>query len=184
MSTRSDQATRTRQAILETARRLFFARGYAATSLQDIADEMGVVKANVYYYFRTKDSLITELLSERISELEVLIGEVEGIVDRQERENRLILGYVEQVVIAHRSLAPVNFSDPTIRNLPEVAERLDTLTDRAAAALFGGSPTPRQRAALAIALDLKPALRELTSLRDDAVREALAAICRALLKAA
>ncbi|MFT4211758.1 MAG: helix-turn-helix domain-containing protein [Microbacterium sp.] len=184
MSTRSEQATRTRQTILETARRLFFSRGYSATSLQDIADEMGVVKANVYYYFRTKDSIITELLAERIAELDVLIGEVEGIADREEREHRLIQGYVEQVVIAHRSLAPVNFTDPAIRDLPEVTERLDALTARAAIALFGAAPTPRQRASLAIALDLKPALRELTALSDSEVRAGLTAVCRALLAAA
>ena len=38
MSSRAAQAERTRQQILQTARRLFAERGYDATSLQMIAD--------------------------------------------------------------------------------------------------------------------------------------------------
>ena len=184
MNSRAEQARRTRQTVLDTARRLFSVHGYAATSLQDIADAMGVGKANVYYYFRTKESLMTELLAERIRELEALVGEAEQLADPAERAERLIEGFVEQVLIAHRSLAPVNFADPVIRALPEVGQKLDALTRRAATALFGPRPTPGQHAHLAMVLDLKPALRELTALPDEEVRATLAGICRALLAAA
>ena len=54
MSARAAQAERTRQQILETAQRLFTELGYDATSLQMIADEMGLTKAAVYYHFRAK----------------------------------------------------------------------------------------------------------------------------------
>lgn len=181
---RSEQAVRTRQAVLNTARRLFFARGYTATSLQDIADDLGITKANVYYYFRTKDSLMAELLTERIRELETLVDEVSTTTDAAARSDRLIEGFVEQVVIAHRSLAPVDFTDPVVRGLPEVSARLDQLTGRAAALLFGAQPTLRQRASLAMALDLKPALRELTTLPDADMKDALRTLCRALVTAA
>jgi AcrR family transcriptional regulator len=183
VTTRSEQAARTRQAVLDTARRLFFTRGYAETSLQDIADELGVVKANVYYYFRTKDSLIAELLAERVRELEALLDEVEGLTDPDGRAMRLIDGFVEQVVIAHRSLAPINFADPVIRSLPAVSDRLDALTARAIRVLFGQHPTAQQRAGFALVLDLRPALRELTGLPDAEVRAALVALCRGLLAA-
>lgn len=181
MSKRSERAARTRQAILNTARRLFFTQGYAATSLQDIADGLGVTKANVYYYFRTKDSLMAELLTERIVELEALIGQAGEVEDAGTRASLLIDGYVAQVLIAHRSIAPVDFADPVIRTLPEIADRLDSLTSRAATLLFGENPTPRQRANLALVLDLKPALRELTHLPDAEVKAALAELCRSLL---
>ncbi|MGB4778327.1 TetR/AcrR family transcriptional regulator [Microbacterium sp.] len=181
MAKRSEQAARTRQRVLDTARGLFFTRGYAATSLQDIADEMGVVKANVYYYFRTKESIVGELLTERIRELEALLDDVARVDDAQERAERLIVGYIEQVVIAHRSLAPIDFRDPAVTSLPDIAGRLDVLTDRAAAVLFGDRPTPQQSARLALVLDLKPALRELSALSDDDVRAALESLCRTLL---
>jgi AcrR family transcriptional regulator len=183
VSARSEQAARTRQSVLDAARRLFFAHGYAATSLQDIADELGVAKANVYYYFRTKDSLMAELLAERIRDLATVLADASAIEERDTRAQHLIDGFVEQVVIAHRSLAPVDFADPVIRSLPDVSARIEELTVRAATLLFGPAPTPRQRASLALVLDLKPALRELTDLPDADIRAALSDLCRALFAA-
>ena len=58
MSTRAVQAEQTRQQILETAQRLFAELGYDATSLQMIADEMGLTKAAVYYHFRAKSDIL------------------------------------------------------------------------------------------------------------------------------
>ena len=58
MSSRAVQAERTRQQILATAQRLFAERGYDATSLQMIADEMGLTKAAVYYHFRAKNEIL------------------------------------------------------------------------------------------------------------------------------
>ena len=60
-TTRAEQAERTRQAVLATARGLFAERGFEGTSLQAIADATGVRKANVYYYFRTKGDILASL---------------------------------------------------------------------------------------------------------------------------
>ena len=59
--------------MLDAARALFAERGFAATSLQDIADAMGVRKANVYYYFKTKAAILDALLDERITGLDALL---------------------------------------------------------------------------------------------------------------
>ncbi|TNB46005.1 TetR/AcrR family transcriptional regulator [Martelella lutilitoris] len=50
-------AEETREAILETAERLFRARGYAAVSIADIAGELGMSPANVFKHFRSKLTL-------------------------------------------------------------------------------------------------------------------------------
>jgi AcrR family transcriptional regulator len=47
--------------ILEVARKHFVQRGYAATRMQDIADEAGSNKALVHYYFRSKEKLYHEI---------------------------------------------------------------------------------------------------------------------------
>ncbi len=62
MSTRAVQAERTRQQILETAQRLFAELGYDATSLQMIADELGLTKAAVYYHFRAKNEILHAIM--------------------------------------------------------------------------------------------------------------------------
>jgi TetR/AcrR family transcriptional regulator len=43
--------------ILEAAKRVFVRKGYAAARMQEIADEAGVNKALVHYYFRNKEKL-------------------------------------------------------------------------------------------------------------------------------
>lgn len=53
----------TEQIILETARKHFVRNGFAATRLQDIADEAGTNKALVHYYFRSKEKLYREIIS-------------------------------------------------------------------------------------------------------------------------
>ncbi|MGQ4619475.1 TetR family transcriptional regulator [Nocardia sp. R7R-8] len=48
--------------ILEVSARMFAERGYAATSLQHIADELDLLKGSLYYYIKTKDDLLYEVI--------------------------------------------------------------------------------------------------------------------------
>ena len=48
--------------ILGAAARCFYQKGYDATSLQDIADEVGILKGSIYYYIETKADLRSALL--------------------------------------------------------------------------------------------------------------------------
>lgn len=50
--------------IYEQATRLFAERGFAGTSLQDIADAMGMTRPSLYYYVRNKDELLARLVTE------------------------------------------------------------------------------------------------------------------------
>ncbi|MBV9282547.1 MAG: helix-turn-helix transcriptional regulator, partial [Chloroflexi bacterium] len=59
---RQEQARRTRRQILEAARRLFAARGYAATTLPAIAREAGVSAPTVTAVFGTKSALLEALI--------------------------------------------------------------------------------------------------------------------------
>jgi len=55
---RAQQAQQTRRRILAAATRLFVERGYAATSVADIAAEAGVVSRTVYLDFPNKRALL------------------------------------------------------------------------------------------------------------------------------
>lgn len=50
-----------RAELLEVATALFHEKGYAHTTLQDIADRMGFTKAAVYYYAKNKEDLLVEI---------------------------------------------------------------------------------------------------------------------------
>ncbi len=56
----TDRAT-TRERILEAARRLFNEKGYAATTVAEIAASIGISQGNLTYHFPTKRDLVTEL---------------------------------------------------------------------------------------------------------------------------
>lgn len=56
----------TRQHILDTAERIFAEDGYDAARVDRIAREAGVNKALIYYYFRSKQAILDELLDDFI----------------------------------------------------------------------------------------------------------------------
>jgi TetR/AcrR family transcriptional regulator, cholesterol catabolism regulator len=55
---------RRRQELIDVAARVFAVRGYEAASIQDIADELGILKGSVYYYIDTKQELLFAVLQD------------------------------------------------------------------------------------------------------------------------
>ncbi len=176
-TTRTLQAQQTRQAVLDTARRLFAERGYDATSLQEIADAMGVRKANVYYYFKTKSALLAELLGSFTAPLDALLDEVAALPDRRSRVERLAVGYAAVVTQAYRGRGPLNHGDPGLQREPGAARIIDELAERGLRLLFGDAPSVDQRAAFWLILDLGPVLRRFDELSDADLRAALERLC-------
>jgi TetR/AcrR family transcriptional regulator len=60
---------RTRAAILEAAERLFADRGYTNTRLADVAEQVGIRRASIVYYFRDKRELYEAVLDEAFGPL-------------------------------------------------------------------------------------------------------------------
>ena len=61
----------TRERILDASRRLFNKKGYAATTLAEIAASIGIVQGNLTYHFPTKRQIVAELqrrMSEQVQE--------------------------------------------------------------------------------------------------------------------
>lgn len=57
-----------RKKIIDAAEKLFAEKGYAATSVQDILDALGISKGGFYHYFDTKMELLTEVCARRTEE--------------------------------------------------------------------------------------------------------------------
>jgi TetR/AcrR family transcriptional regulator len=62
----SDQSTE--QRILTAARKVFVKKGMAGARMQDIADEAGINKALLHYYFRNKEKLFGVIFKEAMSQ--------------------------------------------------------------------------------------------------------------------
>ena len=64
---RTAQGLETRQLLFDTAITLMAERGYAATTLRDVASEAGVSPGLLYRYFPSKQSVVLALYDEPIS---------------------------------------------------------------------------------------------------------------------
>jgi AcrR family transcriptional regulator len=63
---REEQAARTRARILDAASQLFLDRGYARTTMKDIADQAGVARDTVHAVFGSKARVLTSLIDLRL----------------------------------------------------------------------------------------------------------------------
>jgi AcrR family transcriptional regulator len=79
------KGAQTRERILDTALELFTRQGYDKTSLRDIADQLGITKAALYYYFERKDQLLVELHGRFEALGENLLDALEAAPDRPAR---------------------------------------------------------------------------------------------------
>lgn len=142
----------TSQRILEAARALFAARGYRATSMQAIADELGITKAALYYHFDSKDEILRRLTLPLLDELEAVLARAESCDSADEVRWRAIEGYVD-VHLRHRQTLTMLVKDMTLLVQAPVADRF-----RAAIALAnelvagpGGGLEQRVRASQVVA---------------------------------
>lgn len=62
VASRSEIREQKMRAVLAVASRMFNELGYHGTSLDDIANEVGVTKAALYYYFKNKEQLLYECI--------------------------------------------------------------------------------------------------------------------------
>src|ERR1700746_3632850 len=62
VNTKKDENTEER--ILTAAKEVFLKKGMAGARMQDIADEAGINKAMLHYYFRSKEKLFERIFME------------------------------------------------------------------------------------------------------------------------
>jgi AcrR family transcriptional regulator len=75
---RLDTSSKQKALILEKAGALFWDRGYDNTSIRQIARDCGFESSNIYYYFRNKEHILFELISEEINQVVRSIKHLEG----------------------------------------------------------------------------------------------------------
>lgn len=59
----------TEEQIIEAAKKIFTKKGLAGARMQDIADEAGINKAMLHYYYRSKDKLFEIVFNEAINKV-------------------------------------------------------------------------------------------------------------------
>ena len=122
--------------MLEAALDLFGAHGFDGTSLQEIADRLGVTKAAMYYHFRTKDELLLALVRPALDELIRLVEANGSRESRHQSRGIEVAGYVDYL-LRHRRLAGYLVRDAAAMSRPAVLELTTRLRGKVESMLLG-----------------------------------------------
>lgn len=77
MTTAITKGERTRAGIVECARRLFYEHGYDGTSFSAIVEASGLVRGNIYHYFKTKDEILNAVVEQHLDDYAALLAKWE-----------------------------------------------------------------------------------------------------------
>lgn len=115
--------------ILEAAAALFAERGYAATSVRDIGERVGLLGGSLYHYIKSKEALFVKIHD---TALEVAAGRVlEAIAPLTDPWTRLEMACVRMMEI---QLDPHSITMPLMNDFqstpPEIRERLVARRDK------------------------------------------------------
>ena len=110
-----------RAGILTAAADLFRAKGYRATTLDEIARKVGVSKPTLYGYFRSKEELLAAIFHRTMSMFERDLEQIRTNRDDPATQLRQVIRFHVGAVIAERSFLAVFFGEEA--NLPPTLSR-------------------------------------------------------------
>ncbi len=178
--TRSAAQTR----ILDAALQLIAEHGVGGTSLQMIADAIGVTKAAVYHQFKTKEQIVIALTERELGGLEEALEAAEAD-DHRSRARDVLLDRVIDVAVERRGAASTLQFDPVIVRLLGEHEPFQQFIQRLYGVLLDdAADDARVSAAVlsgAIAVGVVSPL--VADIDDDALRAQLGRITRRLIDA-
>lgn len=121
-----------RQRVLDAALALFAENGVHGTSLQMIADRVGVGKAAVYYQFKSKEDIALEVIRPSIDDMARVTRIAAALPDWESRRAVAISGLVEMAV-RNRHLALMFRGDPAVEHIvleqPEMKATIESLRE-------------------------------------------------------
>lgn len=167
----------TRSRILDAARQLFAERGYAATSLADIASAVGLTKTAVAYHFHPKDRLATELIAPAAEDIVALFQTDVG-------DERAFIEALVTFMVRHRTIIGLIMEDISCAdNAPpgSPGEAIRAFRDEIYNRLAGPDPAPARRVrAWTLLGSLQYSVVKTVDLPETTVREPLLAAAFAL----
>lgn len=169
--------------IITAALDLFARRGVGGTSLQMIADEIGVTKAAVYHQYKTKEDIVLAAAEAELGRFEAVIATAEEQPTRKRARDVLLAGMVDMAVDRGRKVSTI-LSDPVIVGFFAEHETFRDVMHRLRSILIGddGGPEARVRIAMLIAAISGAVMHPFVAdLDDDTLRAELLRLARRFL---
>jgi AcrR family transcriptional regulator len=135
----SRDISNTRQAILSQACSLFCAKGYAGTSMADLAQALGLSKAAIYHHFESKESILKNLVGSTFRDINAIVSEYEKLtVDKI--DPREVLRRFAETVFIHKEVIQLVLSQLPIEMMLNSNEHSNFIA-RLQKILAGNNPT-------------------------------------------
>lgn len=142
---------RTRQRLLDEACRLFAMHSFAGTSLQMIADTLGVTKAAIYHHFKTRDEILTAVIQPAIEDLRGAIAVAQVQRTPAARADAMLSGMVD-LTVKHRALIGMIGMDAGVTSALQSHPDIVELIQRPAELMrLDGTPGAEINATIALA---------------------------------
>jgi AcrR family transcriptional regulator len=122
--------------VLDAALKLIAGRGVSGTSLQMIADEMGVTKAAVYRQFKSKEEIVIAITERELGRLEDALEAAEAQENRLRAREVLLDRMIDQAIDRRGVVSTLQF-DPVIIRLQADHAPFQQFIERLYAALLG-----------------------------------------------
>jgi len=126
----------TRSRLRELALQLFAEQGYEKTSLREIAEQLGVTKAALYYYFKSKEDIVRSLVEDYMAEIDDLIAWGKGEPRTPATRAAIVNRYLDIVAngtavfrLLHQNQAAVSSLAAAKGRGELFRERMDALVD-------------------------------------------------------
>ena len=159
---------------------LFAHHGVGGTSLQMIADEIGVTKAAVYHQYRTKDEIVLAAAESELNRLEAVVEVAENESSPKRARDSLIAGIVDLAIDLGRRASTI-LSDPVVIGFFADHDAFRDVMHRLRRILVGddAAPQARVRTAMLIAAVSGAVMHPFVAdLNDDVVRVELLRLAR------
>lgn len=172
----------TRSHILEAALEVFSEHGFEGSSLQQIADRLGLTKAALYYHFRSKDELLEALVEPAMTDLDELLDRHSGERDTTGHRRRFVNDYIDYL-LNHRQLIAYISRDLATLAHPSIAEGNRERQARVQAMLIGTDLDFNDQIRVAVAFGgIQAAIAQHPNADREQLREALLDTAAALLR--
>ena len=139
-----------RARLLDAALALFAEHGVSGTSLQMIADSLGVTKAAVYHQFASKSDIVLAVASPVMDQMASIADAADATEDKAARFDVVLTGLVD-LVLDNRASASALRRDPVLTRLLETNDGFRAVLARINAILIGPNPSTEGRIALVLA---------------------------------
>src|SRR5215475_9259794 len=130
--------------IIEAALALFAEHGISGTSLQMIADAIGVTKAAVYHQYNAKEEIILAVARIVLARLDAAVTLAEAERSRARARELLLAGMID-LAVERRRMAGILQRDPVMLRFLEEHEPFRRVMERVNRVLMGGVADPRAR---------------------------------------